>query len=91
MVNKKMHLKKDLYNKDIEQIPTRNGYGEGLVELGNKDPNIVLRLFWKWRDAFKEFFDFGMKKLSGQRKKTPWSRIFNTVLTSIKQSRINKF
>lgn len=27
---------------DIEQTPTRNGYGEGLVELGDSDPNVVV-------------------------------------------------
>ncbi len=26
---------------DIEQVPTRNGFGEGLVELGDKNPNVV--------------------------------------------------
>lgn len=28
--------------KDIEQVPTRNGYGEGLLELGDDDPNVVV-------------------------------------------------
>jgi transketolase len=27
---------------DIEMTPTRNGYGEGLVELGGKNPNVVV-------------------------------------------------
>lgn len=27
---------------DIEQTPTRNGYGEGLVELGDKNTNVVV-------------------------------------------------
>lgn len=27
---------------DIEQIPTRNGYGEGLLELGEMDKNVVV-------------------------------------------------
>ncbi len=26
---------------NIEQLPTRNGFGEGLVELGDKNPNVV--------------------------------------------------
>jgi len=80
--------------KALEKIAgeslSSNGYWVK-YELGNKDPNVVLRLFWKWRDAFREFYDMGMKKMSGQRKKTPWSRIFNFVMTSIKQSRTNKF
>jgi transketolase len=27
---------------DIEQVPTRNGYGEALLELGAADPNVVV-------------------------------------------------
>ncbi len=26
---------------DIEQVPTRNGFGEGLVQLGDNNPNVV--------------------------------------------------
>lgn len=28
--------------QDIDQVPLRNGYGEGLVELGEQDPNVVV-------------------------------------------------
>ncbi|MDQ2679575.1 MAG: transketolase family protein [Candidatus Eremiobacteraeota bacterium] len=36
-----MHLV-DCTNKDaVKQVPTRNGFGEGLVEAGKRDPNIV--------------------------------------------------
>lgn len=35
-------LNPKLYKKDIEQIPTRNGYGEALVLLGEKNPNVVV-------------------------------------------------
>ncbi|KKU14216.1 MAG: hypothetical protein UX21_C0026G0009 [Microgenomates group bacterium GW2011_GWC2_45_8] len=28
--------------KSIEQKPTRNGYGDGLLELGKKNPNVVV-------------------------------------------------
>jgi transketolase len=31
-----------LFRKDVEQIPTRNGYGDGLVELGKKDKRVVV-------------------------------------------------
>lgn len=31
-----------LYKKNIEQIPTRNGYGEGIVEAGKRDKNVVV-------------------------------------------------
>jgi transketolase len=38
-----MDLIKNVYQKEkLEQKPTRDGYGEGLVELGKKNPNIVV-------------------------------------------------
>lgn len=42
MVNQKVNLSKDIFSKDIERIPTRNGYGEGLVLAGKEDPNVVV-------------------------------------------------
>jgi transketolase len=39
MINKKMHLVKDL--DKVEKIPTRNGFGHGLVEVGGKNKNVV--------------------------------------------------
>lgn len=36
------HLNQNLFAKDAEQIPTRNGYGEGLVLAGKKDTNVVV-------------------------------------------------
>lgn len=42
MIVKEAKLVKNLLNeKKVERIPTRNGYGEGLVEAGKKDPNVV--------------------------------------------------
>ena len=35
-----MYLAKNLYG-DVEQLPTRNGYGDGLAEAGEKDDRIV--------------------------------------------------
>ncbi|MFA5129785.1 MAG: transketolase C-terminal domain-containing protein [Patescibacteria group bacterium] len=35
-------LNPKLYNKDVEKIPTRNGYGEALIELGKKNSNVVV-------------------------------------------------
>lgn len=35
-------LNPDLFAKGSEQIPTRNGYGDGLVLAGTKDPNVVV-------------------------------------------------
>ncbi|MDB4940007.1 MAG: tkt [Candidatus Doudnabacteria bacterium] len=36
-----MMLSDKIGQSDIEQQPTRNGFGEGLVELGDKNPNVV--------------------------------------------------
>lgn len=41
MINPKAKLSKNLFNKSIDRIPTRNGYGEGLVEAGKKDIRVV--------------------------------------------------
>lgn len=41
-INPKMFLAKNLFTKNIQQVPTRNGYGEGLVEVGAKNKNIVV-------------------------------------------------
>ena len=35
------HLVADLFSKDINQVPIRNGYGEGLVFLGKENPNVI--------------------------------------------------
>ncbi|MDO8622387.1 MAG: transketolase C-terminal domain-containing protein [bacterium] len=35
-------LSPNLFAKNVEQIPTRNGYGEGLVLAGERDPNVVV-------------------------------------------------
>lgn len=36
------HLNPELFDYDIEQIPTRQGYGEGLVQAGEKDERVVV-------------------------------------------------
>jgi len=36
------HLNPNLFAKNVEQVPTRNGYGEGLVLAGKKDQNVVV-------------------------------------------------
>jgi transketolase len=35
------HLKPDLSFDSIEKVPTRNGYGEGLLEAGKRDDRVV--------------------------------------------------
>ena len=37
-----MILNHKLFEHDVEQTPTRNGYGEGLVELGETNPGVVV-------------------------------------------------
>ncbi len=42
MLNKKLNLSAKLFDKDLEVVPTRNGYGEGLVELGGKNDKVFV-------------------------------------------------
>jgi len=42
MISKEAKLSKDIFQKDIEMIPTRQGYGEGLVIAGEKDEQVVV-------------------------------------------------
>jgi len=41
MINKAAQLSPKLFEKDIEMIPNRDGYGNGLVEAGRKDERVV--------------------------------------------------
>lgn len=42
MLNKEAKLNKKLFDEDVEMVPIRNGYGEGLVSAGIKDENVVV-------------------------------------------------
>ena len=42
MLNTKLHLNPKLFDKNVEMEPIRNGYGEGLVALGEQNPNVVV-------------------------------------------------
>jgi len=42
MIIREAKLSKKLFRDDIEQLPVRDGYGKGLVALGESDPNIVV-------------------------------------------------
>lgn len=42
MFNPHVHLSTKIFSKNIEQVPTRQGYGEGLVEAGEKDERVVV-------------------------------------------------
>jgi transketolase len=41
MLNPKLKLNIKLFNDDVEQIPIRKGFGEGLVLAGEQDKNVV--------------------------------------------------
>jgi transketolase len=42
IINKKTYLSKKLFKDSIDQVPTRDGYGAGLVLAGKKNPNVVV-------------------------------------------------
>ena len=42
MINQKAKLSAKIFEKDITEQPTRQGYGEGLVEAGEKDEKVVV-------------------------------------------------
>ena len=42
MINPIIKMNPKVFDEDVEQIPTRDGYGNGLVELGEKNPNVVV-------------------------------------------------
>lgn len=42
MLNPDLKLNPKMFDNDVEQKATRAGYGEGLVELGEKNPNVVV-------------------------------------------------
>lgn len=41
MINPKVYLNPKLFDPDIEQVPSRNGYGEGLVLAGEENEQVV--------------------------------------------------
>lgn len=41
MLNPKLKLNPKVFNDDVEQIPIRKGFGEGLVVVGNENKNVV--------------------------------------------------
>ncbi len=64
MINPDARLVSDLFAKDIEKKPTRDGFGTGTREAGNKDSNVVVlcadlkestRAEW-FEDAFPDRF-----------------------------------
>ncbi|MFZ2049224.1 MAG: transketolase C-terminal domain-containing protein [Minisyncoccia bacterium] len=41
MINKDLKLNTKIFDKDVEQVPIRKGFGEGLVVAGEANPQIV--------------------------------------------------
>lgn len=41
MINPLQKLNPKIFDKDVEMIPIRKGFGEGLLEAGGKDKNVV--------------------------------------------------
>ncbi|MFA6520544.1 MAG: transketolase C-terminal domain-containing protein [Candidatus Paceibacterota bacterium] len=41
MLNPKLKLNPKIFNDDVEQVPTRKGFGQGLLVAGEKDLNVV--------------------------------------------------
>src|SRR3989338_1735799 len=41
MLNPDAKLNPKIFDADIEQEPTRAGYGEGLLQAGEENPNVV--------------------------------------------------
>jgi transketolase len=42
MLNKKLNFSSKIFKRDIPKLPTRDGYGEGLVIAGEKDERVVV-------------------------------------------------
>lgn len=41
-INHQAYLIPNLFGKDIKKVNTRDGYGKGLMKLGEKNPNVVV-------------------------------------------------
>src|SRR3989344_1526507 len=41
MLNDELKLDKDIFSQNVKQEATRVGYGEGLVQAGRENPNVV--------------------------------------------------
>lgn len=42
MLNPDLKLNPKLFDEDVEQKPTRNGYGKALLKLAEKNPNVIV-------------------------------------------------
>ncbi|MEK7453062.1 MAG: transketolase family protein [Patescibacteria group bacterium] len=71
MINKEMHLIENLFGEDIKNIPTRNGFGEGLVNAGKKNKNVLAlcadltdstRMSYFQKEFPDRFFEMGVSE-----------------------------
>ncbi len=71
MLNKDAHLKHNILSKEVEMAPTRDGFGMGLVELGEKNNEVVVLCgdltvstrAAKFRDKFPDrFIEMGIQE-----------------------------
>lgn len=69
MLNTSLKLSEKIFQKDIEQKPTRDGFGLGTVEAGKNDPNVVVlcadlkestRAEWFEREFPDRFIEVGI-------------------------------
>ena len=42
MLNTELHLNEKLFDADVEQVAIRKGFGDGLVDAGERDPRVVV-------------------------------------------------
>jgi len=42
MFSKEAHLQKNTLSKEVDMAPTRDGYGMGIVEVGEKNENVIV-------------------------------------------------
>ena len=42
MLNNEAKLNSKIFDRDVELVPIRNGYGDGLVIAGERDKNVVV-------------------------------------------------
>lgn len=41
MINKKAHITEDVFDESVEQVPIRQGFGDGLLQAGKDDERVV--------------------------------------------------
>lgn len=42
MLNPDLKLNEKLFDENVQHLPTRDGFGQALVELGEKNPNVIV-------------------------------------------------